>query len=252
MPQRGLDPKVIAKIHEIVERNFSKMFARLDTTLANQAKMVKVEEVGFADQFVDLDAELVEQLEVAAEVIPNLVDVRVEVGFHDQFVESDMETVEHLVMDDLVDVGGDLNVVVHLAMDHLVVIGGELCIAEHLVVSIEIAGLVCIDGDLHVGANVEIVVADMGFVATTMDSLVANVDERLLLKHYVQFVPGSRYVDWVIQILVVDLWMQMWMMCRLVFFSLLRWKPLVKMKMVADPSFGVKVWDTLFLATWGV
>ena len=201
---------------------------------------------------MERDAGPAEQLEVVAEDIPNLVDVGVEVGFHDQLVESDMETAEHLVMDDLVDVGGDLNVVEHLAMDDPVAIGGELCIAEPLVVSNEIAGLVCIDGDLHVGADVEIFVVDMGFFPTTVDSLVANVDERLLLKHYVQFVPGSEYADWVIQISVVDLWMQMWMMCRLVFFSLLRWKPFVKMKMVADPSFGVKVWDTLFLATWGV
>ena len=205
-----------------------------------------MEEVGFADQFVELDAEPAEQLEVVAKDIPNLVDAGTEVGFHDQLVDSDMETAEHLVMDDLVDVGGDLNVVDHLAMDDPVAIGGELCIAEHLVVSNEIAGLACIDGDLHVGANVEFFFADMGFVATTVDSQVANVDERFLLKHYVQFVPWSEYADWVIQILVVDLWMQMWMMCRLVFFSLLRWKPLVKMNMVADPSFGVKVWDTLF------
>ena len=40
-----------------------------------------MEEVGFADQFVELDAEPTEQLEVVAEDIPNLVDVGVEVGF---------------------------------------------------------------------------------------------------------------------------------------------------------------------------
>ena len=45
MARRGLDPKMIAKIHDIVERNFSKMFARLDA----RAKKVKVEEVGFAN-----------------------------------------------------------------------------------------------------------------------------------------------------------------------------------------------------------
>ena len=38
----------------------------------------------------------------------------------------------------------------------------------------------------------------------------------------------------------------MWKICMLVFLSLLRSKPLVKMKMVVDLSFGVKVWDTLF------
>ena len=66
------------------------------------------------------------------------------------------------------------------------------------------------------------------------------------MKHCVQLVPGSEHVDWMIEILVVDIWMQMWMMCRLVLLSLLRWKPLVKMKMVANLSFGIKLWDTLF------
>ena len=40
--------------------------------------------------------------------------------------------------------------------------------------------------------------------------------------------------------------MQMWMICMLVFLSLLEWKPLVKMKMVVDLYFGVKMWDKLF------
>ena len=40
--------------------------------------------------------------------------------------------------------------------------------------------------------------------------------------------------------------MQMWMICILVFLSLLEWKPLVKMKLVVDLSLGIKVWDTLF------
>ena len=70
---------MIVKIHDIVERNFSKMFSRLDA----RAKKVKVEEVGFADQFVELDAEPGKQLEVVAKDIPNLVDAGIEVGFHD-------------------------------------------------------------------------------------------------------------------------------------------------------------------------
>ena len=163
MTPRGLDPKMIAKIHDIVEMNFSKMFARLDARLADQAKKVKVEEVGFADQFVELDGDPVEQLEVVAEVIPNLVDAGIEVGFHDQLVESDMETTKNLVMDDPV------------------AVGGELCIVEHLVVSNEIDGvlsLACVDGNFHVVADVELV-----FVG--VDSLVSNVDEVFLVKHYV-------------------------------------------------------------------
>ena len=38
----------------------------------------------------------------------------------------------------------------------------------------------------------------------------------------------------------------MWMICMLVFLSLLEWKPLVKIKLVVDLSLGIKVWDTLF------
>ena len=157
-----------------------------------------------------------------------------------------METAKHLVMDDLVDVGGDVNVAEHLVVDDPVAIGGELCIIEHLVVSNEIYGLACIDGDLHVGADVEFVVTDAGFVATGVDSLVVDVNEGLSMKHCIQFVPGGEHANWMVEILVFDRVMQMWKICMVFLLSLLRWKPLVKMKMVADPSFGVKVWDTLF------
>ena len=85
----------------------------------------------------------------------------------------------------------------HLVMDDPVAVGGELYVAEHLVVSNEIAGLTCIDGGLHVGSNVEFVAIDVKFVAAGVDSLVADVDEGLLLKHYVQFVLGCEHVDWV-------------------------------------------------------
>ena len=73
-----------------------------------------------------------------------------------------------------------------------------------------------------------------------MDSLVADLDEGFLLNHYVLFVPGGKYVDWMVQISVFDRVM-MWKNCMVVFLSLLRWKPLVKMKLVADLSLGIKV-----------
>ena len=63
-----------AKIHDIVERNFFKMFSRLDARLADRDKKVKVEEVGFVDQFVEPDTKPAKQIEVVAEDIPNLVD----------------------------------------------------------------------------------------------------------------------------------------------------------------------------------
>ena len=266
MTLRGLDPKMIANLHDIVEKKFFEMSTQLDASLADQGKKViaKFEaslvdrvkdevrkefrsylwgwslpirkrvvwpvkrlvrerrwhskvDVGFVDQFVESDTEPAEQLEVVAEYIPNLVDVGMDIGFHDQLVE-------------------------HLVVDDPIVVGGELCATEHLVVSNEIAGvasLACVDGDLHVVANVE-----LGFFG--MDSLVIDVDEDLLMKHNVQFVLGSEHADWMIEILVFDSIMQMWMTCMFVFLSLLEWKPLVKMKMVFYLSLGIKVWDTLF------
>ena len=84
-------------------------------------------------------------------------------GFHDQSVGFDMEIAEHLVVDDLV------------------VVGDELYVVEHLVVRNEIVGVVslaCVYGDLHSAIDVE-------FIVVGVDSLVANVDEDLMLKHYV-------------------------------------------------------------------
>ena len=126
-----------------------------------------------------------------------------DIGFHDQLVE-------------------------HLVIDDPVVGGGDLCTAEDFVVSNEIAGVVslaCVDGDLHVADDVELVFAGV-------DSRVIDVDEGLLMKHYIQFVLGNEHVDWINEILVFDSMMQMWIICMLVFLSLLEWKPLVKMKMV--------------------
>lgn len=74
-----------------------------------------------------------------------------------------------------------MEIVEHLVVNDLVVVGGDLYVVEHLVVSNEIVGvvsLVCVDGDLHI-------VVDVEFVANGVDSLIADVDEGLLLKHYV-------------------------------------------------------------------
>ena len=130
----------------------------------------------------------------------------------------------------------------HLVVDDPIAIGGHLYVAEHLVVSNEIASVVslaCVDGNLHVVVDVELVFA-------SVDSLVADVDEGFPAKHYIQSILGSEHANWMIEILVFDSMMQMWMICILVFLSLLEWKPLVKMKMVGDISLGIKVWGTLF------
>ena len=69
----------------------------------------------------------------------------------------------------------------HLVVDDLIVVSGDLYVVEHLVVSNEIDGVVilaCVDGDLHIDANVK-------FVDANVDSLVVDVDKDLLMKHYV-------------------------------------------------------------------
>ena len=76
-------------------------------------------------------------------------------------------------------------------MDDLIAIGSELYVTNNLVVSNEIASVVslaCVDRDLHVATDVE-------FVVVGVDSLVANVDEDLLMKHYVQFVLGCEHTN---------------------------------------------------------
>ena len=40
MALRGLDPKMIMNLHDVVERKFSKMSTQLDASLANRGKKV--------------------------------------------------------------------------------------------------------------------------------------------------------------------------------------------------------------------
>ena len=75
---------------------------------------------------------------------------------------------------------------------------------------------------------------DVELVFVGVDSLVIDVDEDFLIMH------------WMIEILEFDGVMQMWMICILIFLSLLECKPLVKMKLVGDIYLGIKVWGTLF------
>ena len=64
-----------------------------------------------------------------------------------------------------------------------------------------VVSLESVDGDLHVVANMEFFVAGV-------DSLVVDVDEDFLMKHYIQFILGSEHDDWMIEILVFDSVMQ--------------------------------------------
>ena len=176
---------------------------------------------------MESDIEPTEQLKIDVEDIPNLVDARMEVNFHGQSVGRDMEIAEHLVVDDLV------------------VVADVLYVAEHLVVSNEIASVVsltCVDGDLHVASDPEFVVAGV-------HSLVADVDESLLVKHYVQFVLGCEHSDWVADMyLILMFWWMKYRWLIFIFFllTLMNWKPLVKMKMIVYLSLGIKLWDILF------
>ena len=64
-------------------------------------------EVGFVDQCMVSNAKPIEKLVDVVAEIRNLVDAGIEIGFNDQLVMSDMEIVEHLVMDNQVVEGDD-------------------------------------------------------------------------------------------------------------------------------------------------
>jgi len=84
-------------------------------------------------------------------------------------------------------------------MDDLVIVDDELCVVEHLVVRNEIIGVVslaCVDGDLHI-------FSDVNFFSAGVDSLVVDVDEDLLMNHYVQFVLGCEHANWVVDMYLI-------------------------------------------------
>jgi hypothetical protein len=43
--------------------------------------------------------------------------------------------------------------------------------------------------------------------------------QRWLVKHYVQFIPWSEHANWMVEILVVDGWMKIWMIFILALLS---------------------------------
>ena len=68
-------------------------------------------EVDFVDQCVESDVEPIEKPTDVVAKIPNLVDAGIEIGFYDQLVMSDMEIVECLVVDSQVVEGDDSYIV---------------------------------------------------------------------------------------------------------------------------------------------
>ena len=69
------------------------------------------------------------------------------------------------------------------------------------------------------------------------------------MKHYVQFVLECEHADWVVDMYLIPMFHSMehrWLIFRFVLLALMKWKPLVKIKLVVDLSLGIKVWDILF------
>ena len=97
--------------------------------------------------------------------------------------------------------------------------------------------------ELHVSldADLSLHVVDMDFMFKGIVDAACDQLQGFLVRYYVWFVSRSKHVDWMVEILMVDRWMRIWMTCMLVLLSLLKWKPLVKMKMVADISSSIKV-----------
>ena len=110
MALRGLDPKMIANLHDIVEKKFSKMSTRLDASLADRGKKVIAKfEASLADRVKDeVRKEFRSYLWSWSLLIRKRVvwpvkrlvrekrwHSKVEVGFVDRFVESDIEPTEH-------------------------------------------------------------------------------------------------------------------------------------------------------------
>jgi len=109
MALRGLDPKMIRNIHDVVERKFSEMSTRLDASLVDQGKKVVAQfEASLAGQVKDEVRKefhsylwswgLLIQKRVVW-TVKRLVHERighskVDVGFVDQFVEFDIELAE--------------------------------------------------------------------------------------------------------------------------------------------------------------
>ena len=201
-------------------------------------------EVGFVDQCVEYDAEPIEKLVDVVVEIPNLVYVGIEIGFHDQLVTLTWKlwsTWSYQVVEGDDPYVADMNVFCMdvAGVDSLVVdVVEDLHDTADLYVSDVELLVVDIAKGLHVSLdeNLSLHFVDMDFMSK--DIVVAGCDQiqRLLVRHY-----GSKLVDWMVEILVVHRWLWIWMTCMLVLLSLLKWKPLVKMKMVANISSGIKV-----------
>ena len=149
------------------------------------------------------------------EELPNLVD---ENCFHDQLVESDMEIVEHLVMDNQVVEGddpyvSDMDVVVMdvADVDSLVVdVVEDLHDTADLYVPYVELLLVDMAKDLHVSLDADLIlhVVDMDFMFKGIVDAGCDQLQRFLVRHYIQFVSSSEHADWMVEILVVERWMQ--------------------------------------------
>ena len=81
------------------------------------------------------------------------------------------------------------------------------------------------------------VATDVEFVVASVDSLVVDVDEDFLMKHYVQFVLGCENVDYVanMHLILMFQWMNhRWLNFNFFILTLMKWNPLVNIKFVAN------------------
>lgn len=178
-----------------------------------------------------------------------------EIADYEIFICGNEDLQMNMDMDVVIDVEFDLHVADVLEDQH-VTTDVDWDVADLLVVDM-------VEG-LHVANDVDLGlhVADLAFEfrdVSDMDFMlfdnftIASCDQlqELLVKHYVHFVPESEHADWFVEIhmILIFVWMtRRWLIMRFALLSLIDWKPLVKMKMGANISFGIKVWDT-FLFT---
>ena len=162
-------------------------------------------EVGFVNQCVDSNAKPVEKLVDVVAEISNLVDVGIEIGLHDQLVMSNMEIAKHLVVVSQVAKGND-SYVADIDVVGMVVAGVDSLVADvvedlHDTVNLYVSDVellvVEMTEDLHVSlvTDLSLDVTDMDFMFE--DIFFASCDklQRLLVRHYVQFIHVSEHVD---------------------------------------------------------
>ena len=131
---------------------------------------------------------------------------------------SDMEIAKHLVMDNQVG-EGEYSYVFYMDIVGMAITSVDSPIVDVLADLHDIADFYVPDVELLVVdmaedllvslvADLSLRVADMDFMFDNIVVVGCDQLQRLLVRHYVQFVPESEHANWMVEILVVDKWMQ--------------------------------------------